>query len=405
MESPASHSTVPALYGPHFQDNTSQFYQRIREEHGPVAPVLLEGDVPAWLVLGYRELREVTGNAHLFARTSRQWHGWTEVPDDWSLRPYVEYQPCAILSDAEEHQRLSPALHGALTEVDEIELARQIETISDRHVDVFAGRGEADLMAEYADPLPLLMLAKLFGFPDDDVPNLTRDVAISAQEGEEAVRAHERIVTRMVELVRYKRDYPGTDLPSRILSHPIEFSDEEIATDLFLTMGASQLTTTAWIGSALRLMLTDARFATHLTGGRRSVRQALNEVLWAESPCQNFIGRWAVQDCQLGGRRIGRGDLIVLGMAAANTDPLIGDRAAGIAADNQAHMAFGHGEHACPWPAQEIATTTAEVAIQVLLDRLPDVELAVRPEELRWRQSVWLRGLTALPVRFTPQAV
>ncbi|PXY37187.1 cytochrome [Prauserella coralliicola] len=400
---PPALATLPALYGPRFQNEPARLYREMREQYGPVAPVLLEGGVPAWLVLGYRELLHVTNNPELFARTSRHWHGWSRVSPDWSLRPYVEYQPSSILSDAEEHRRLSPALHEALTAVDQVELSTQVEQIADRLTDMFAPRGEADLIAQYTHQIPLLVLAKLFGLPDAEAPELVRDVAASADEGDEAVRAHERIVARMLRLVRDKRVRPGEDLPSRILSHPVvELTDEQIATDLFLTMGAAQLTTADWMGNALRLMFTDDRFAATLAGGRRSVRQALNEVLWEETPTQNFIGRFATRETHLAGRRIHTGDLVVLGLAAANTDPLVHPEPGRGSADNQAHMSFSHGEHGCPYPAQEIAATIVESAIEVLLDRLPDVDLAVAPEALVWRQSVWMRGLTALPVRFTP---
>jgi cytochrome P450 len=65
-------------------------------------------------------------------------------------------------------------------------------------------------------------------------------------------------------------------------------------------------------------------------------------------------------------------------------------------------MSFGHGEHGCPFPAPELAETIARTAVEVLLDRIPDVELALPPGELGWRPSLWMRGLYALPVRFTP---
>ncbi|EHR53384.1 cytochrome P450 [Saccharomonospora amisosensis] len=398
----STHQEVATLYGPRFQNNPAELYRQMREKYGPVAPVLLEGDVPGWLVLGYREVYYVTSNPHLFARTSRGWHGWKHVSPDWSLRPYVEYQPSSILTDAEEHQRLAPALHGALAEVDQVELRSHVQRLADQLIDRFAGKGEADLVSEYTHQLPLLVLAKLFGLPDAEAPVLVRDVAASADEGDEAVRAHQRIVERMRALVREKRERPGGDLPSRILEHPMALSDDEIATDLFLTMGAGQLTTADWMGNALRLMLTDDRFAVNLSGGRRSVGQALNEVLWEETPTQNFIGRFATRDTHLGGHHIQTGDLLVLGLAAANTDPHVRPESYDNAVGNQAYMSFSHGEHGCPYPAQEIAATIVEGGIEVVLDRLPDVHLSVPGEQLEWRQSVWMRGLIALPVEFTP---
>jgi cytochrome P450 len=406
--SPASFDASPQatpLYGPRFQNNPAQLYRDIRDRYGPVAPVLLEGDVPAWLVLGYREVHYVTSNPHLFYRTSSHWHGWDSVPPDWSLRPYVEKQPSTIMTDAEEHEHRAVALHEALAAVDQFELRTQVEAIADSLIDEFAVHGEADLIAQYTHRIPLLVLVKLFGLSDDDAPQLVRDVAASADEGEEAVRAHERIVATMGRLVREKAKSPGADLPSRMLAHPVEVSHEEIATDLFITMGAAQLTTADWMGNTLRLMLTDDRFATTLSGGRRSIGHALNEVLWEETPTQNFIGRFASQDTQLGGQRIRSGDLLVLGLAAANTDPLVQPDSYAGSVGNQAYMSFSHGEHGCPYPAQEIARTISQTGIEVLLDRLPDVDLGVSPDTLVWRPSVWMRGLTSLPVEFTPVPV
>jgi cytochrome P450 len=72
---------------------------------------------------------------------------------------------------------------------------------------------------------------------------------------------------------------------------------------------------------------------------------------------------------------------------------------------NEAHMSFGHGEHGCPYPAPEVAEVIARTTVEVLLDRLPDLELAVPAETLVWRPSVWMRGLDRLPVTFTPTYV
>jgi len=94
----------------------------------------------------------------------------------------------------------------------------------------------------------------------------------------------------------------------------------------------------------------------------------------------------------------------VLGLAAANSDPQVRPES-GDSTGNEAYMSFSHGEHGCPYPAQEIARTITRVGIEVLLDRLPDIVLAVEPDALEWRSSVWMRGLTALPVEFTPAYV
>ena len=390
------------LYGPRFQQNPTQMYREMRAEHGPVAPVLLEGDLPAWLVLGYREVHYVTANPQIFGRDSRRWNAWDRVPADWAPLPYVAYQPSAVFTEGEEHRWRGGALHEALAGVDHFELRTQVEQIADELIDTFSGRGQADLMAEYALPLPLLAISRLYGMPESDAPELVRDVMASGDSGDEAVRAHERVAERIRKLVAEKRGRPGADLPSRLLAHRVGFSDEEVERDLFLCMGAAQLTTADWTGNTVRLMLTDERFALTLSGHRRSIGQALSEVLWEETPTQNFIGRWATRDTQLAGRIIRKGELVVLGLAAANTDPYVRPNSYADAVGNQAYMSFSHGEHGCPYPAREIAESIVETAVEVLLDRLPDMELAVSLDALVWRPSVWMRGLIALPVCFTP---
>ncbi|MGW5696902.1 hypothetical protein ACWEWX_40320, partial [Streptomyces asiaticus] len=83
-----------------------------------------------------------------------------------------------------------------------------------------------------------------------------------------------------------------------------------------------------------------------------------------------------------------------LGLAAANKDPQIRPDGTRLTGGNNAFLSFGHGEHRCPVAAQEIAETIARTAIDVLLDRLPDIDLAIPAEELTRRPSPWARGMT-----------
>ncbi len=424
MSSP--HAQPTALYGPGFARDPARLTEDLRRRHGPVAPVLLDGTVPAWLVLGYRELYQVADDPELFARTRRHWHSGQRFRPQEPTDPRANGAPGAdtvprsgdrppggAVSGSGSTPPAPPPLHAALAEVDPMELRLRVEQVADRLVNGFAGRGTADLIAEYTHRIPLLTLARIFGLAETTVPGLVRDTGLSATPGPEAVPARQRIVSLMRELVRHKRAHPGADLPSRILAHPRAPHDDAVATDLFLTLEVAHLATADWMGNALRLMLTDERFATTLSGGRGSIGQALNEVLWREPPVQNIVGRIATTDTHLGGRHVRRGDLLVLGVAAANADPHARVRGScpqltdgggdvGGAVGNEAYLSFGHGEHSCPYPAQEIAATVARGGVEVLLDRLPDVHLAVPGSTLTWRHSVRMRGLTTLPVRFTP---
>jgi cytochrome P450 len=400
MSTPQPALATP-LSGPRFQQTSADLYAELRRAHGPVAPVLLDGDVPAWLVLGYREVQYVVSNPEIFGRDSRRWNAWDRVPPDWPLLPLLAHQPTMMFAEGAEHRRRAGALDEALGAVDQFDLGARAQQVADQLIDAFAGSGEADLITQYADGIPLPVVARMIGVPEAETADLVRDVYQTHAAGEGANEAYARVRDKVRRMVEAKRRDPGPDVTSRLLAHPAALADEEITEDLLHLMNAGQLPTAYWIGNTLRLMLTDDRFAMTLSGGRRSVGQALNEVLWEDTPTQNFPGRFAVHDLRLGGSQIRKGDLLILGLAAANQDPLVRP-VPQASTGNQAYLSFSHGEHRCPYAAQEIAKVIAEAAIEVLLDRLPDVGLAVPADALAWRPSPLFRGLAALPVKFTP---
>ncbi|MDQ7807297.1 cytochrome P450 [Amycolatopsis sp. A133] len=396
----AQPAAATPLYGPQFQQKSADLYAQMRSTHGPVAPVLLDGDVPAWLVLGYREVQYVVSHPEVFGRDSRRWNAWDRVPPDWPLLPLIGYQPTMMFAEGAEHRRRAEALDDALGAVDQFDLSARAQQVADELIDAFAGSGEADLITQYADGVPLPVVARMIGVPEAETADLVRDVYRTHAAGAGANDAYARVRERVRRMVGAKRRAPGPDVTSRLLAHPAALADDEITEDLLHLMNAGQLPTAYWIGNTLRLMLTDDRFAMTLSGGRRSVGQALTEVLWEDTPTQNFPGRFAVHDLRLGGRQIRTGDLLILGLAAANRDPLVRP-VPHASTGNQAYLSFSHGDHRCPYAAQEIAKVIAEAAIEVLLDRLPDVVLAVPADALEWRPSPLFRGLAALPVRFT----
>ncbi|MDB1088152.1 cytochrome P450 [Streptomyces sp. ACA25] len=401
---PAHAGTVP-LSGPRFHTDPAGLYREMRLEHGPVVPVELPGEVPAWLVIGYREMHQVTSDPVLFPRDSGLWNLWPDIPADWPLRPMIgQRQPSIYYTVGAEHQRHVAMVGSALEGVDPFELRRTAEQLADALIDAFCSNGEAELVNDYAKLLPVLVLARIFGFPDAEGPGLARALNALADGGADALEAHQYFGARMQELVAAKRARPGADVASRMLAHPEPFTDEEYALDLMALTAAGHLPTVDWIGNSLRLMLTDDRFAASLSGGRHSVAEAMNEVLWEDTPTQILAGRWAARDTQLGGRHIRSGDLLLLGLAGANSDPQVhqGPSATGFTGGNSAHFSFSHGEFRCPFAAQEIAEVIARTGIEVLLDRLPDTDLAVPARTLARRPSPFLRGMSSLPVRFTP---
>ncbi|MER7675002.1 cytochrome P450 [Streptomyces sp. NPDC096934] len=391
------------LSGPRFQTEPAELYREMRRDHGSVASVVLDGDIPAWLVLGYRELHQVTGDPVLFSRDSDLWNQWDRIPDDWPLLPMIgRKQPSILYTVGERHRERAAMISEALEAVDPFELRSHAERFADELIDAACAKGEIDLVGDYAALLPVRVLATLYGFSEEQGPGLVTALndMINGRAG--ALAGQQHLAGSMARLLADRKADPANDVVSRMLADTSGFTDEEIIQDLMVMMAAGHQPTADWIGNSLRLMLTDERFAASLFGGRNSVAEAMNEVLWEDTPTQNVAGRWASRDTQLGGHRVRAGDLLLLGLQGANSDPQVRTDGSALTGGNNAHFSFGHGEHRCPFPAQEVAEVIARTGIEVVLDRLPDIDLAVPAASLTRRPSPWLRGLTELPVRFTP---
>ena len=120
-----------------------------------------------------------------------------------------------------------------------------------------------------------------------------------------------------------------------------------------------------------------------------TVPEAVEQSLWDEPPFSAVLGYFAKQDTELGGQRIRQGDGLLFGIAPGNVDPVVRPDLAANMQGNRSHLAFGGGPHECP--GQDIGRAIADVGVDALLMRLPDVELAVR------RERAALARLDALP--------
>ncbi|MBL7494606.1 cytochrome P450 [Frankia sp. AgB1.9] len=398
---PAHAGGAVRLYGEEFHRDPAAVYWRLRSEHGPVAPVLVDGAVPAWLVLDYREFGQVLENPAHYTRDSAAWNSWDLIPADWPLIPMITKRNTVWFLTGDEHHRRVSVLADGLGAVDPFELRTASERVADALIDAFADRGRGDLIAEYAELLPLRVTTALLGIPPADSAAIVADLAVVVNGGPDAVAANLRLRAGLQAQVSARRERPRFDVLSRLVAHPVGLGDGELLEELQTVFAIVHQATSAWIGNTLRLMLGDSRFATTILGGRRSVGEAMAEVLWEDPPGATLTGRWAVGRRVLGRYFLEAGDLLLLSIAAANTDPKIRPGME-IIHRNQAHLAYGYGEHRCPLAGQEIGEAIAETAVQVLLDRLPDVELALPIERLLWRPSLWLRSLVDLPVVFTP---
>ncbi|WP_431774183.1 cytochrome P450 [Streptomyces cucumeris] len=398
-----SEGATTDLFGPENARDPMALYERLRAEHGPVAPVRLDGDVPAWLLLGYRENLEVTRTPSRFSRDSRHWYAWKEgtLPPDSPLLPVVGWQPMCTFADGEEHERLRAALTGSMGRFDRRGIRRHITRLTHQLVNEFCADGEADLVAGFAQQLPMLVLTHLLGMPDEYGPRLVAATRDLMQGTDTALRSDAYVTEAIQSLVDRRRAAPAEDLASWLLAHPSELTEEEVVQHLRLVLLTGNETTTNLMANTLRMVLTDPRFRASLAGGHMTLPDAIEHVLWNEPPLTVIPGRWATGDTELGGQQIRAGDMLLLGLAAGNVDPAIRPDIGAPMYGNRSHLSFSGGPHECP--GQDIGRAITDTAIDTLLLRLPDLRLAVPESELSWHATWISRRLEALPAEFAPR--
>ncbi|MFK0252661.1 cytochrome P450 [Streptomyces sp. NPDC090445] len=390
------------LYGPEAEADPAALYEKLRAEYGPVAPVLVQGDLPAWLVLGHRENLDVARTPTRFSRDPRRWRDMQEgkVPPDHPLTPMTAWQPVCHLVEGAEHERLRGAVTESLERFDRRGIRRYVTRFANQLIDSVVQTGRADLIADFAEPLPMLVMTQLVGMPDSYGPRLV-EAARDMLKGTETALASNKYITETLEqLVDRKRVVPGRDFTSWLLEHSTQLTDEEIVEHLRLVLIAAFESTANLIANTLRVVLTDRRFRASLSGGHMTLPDALEQVLWDDPPFLTILGRWATGDTELGGTPIKAGDMLLLGLAPGNVDPEIRPDLAVPVHGNRSHLAFSSGPHECP--GQDIGRAIADTGIDTLLTRLPDLELAVYEGELEWKSSLMSRHLIELPVAFSP---
>ncbi|MFB7456757.1 cytochrome P450 [Streptomyces sp. NPDC088337] len=389
-----AHANVP-FYGPQFGSDPDSHYEYLRSL-GPSAPVDVAPDVQVELVTSYDAALYILQNPASFVRDSRRWNALNQgrVPEDSPALPMMGYRPNALFSDGAAHARLRQAVTDSLASVNELQLVRQTQQSADYLISRFSTDrlGQAELMADYAQPLPLLVFSDLFGCPPE-----IGDRVIVGISGifDGTPNADQVLGEALSELIALKRRRPGQDLTTRLMEHGAGLTDEEVLHQLVTLLSGGTAPLAAAIGTSSALIL-DEEWQAGLP-----IEDAVTRVLWNYAPIANYAAHYPTHDVELGGRTLRANDPVLISFAAANTDPRLAEHREQLSA--KAHLAFGAGPHACP--AKDPAFMIAVTAVESLLNRLPDVEVRVPFKDLSWVPAPWSRSLVALPVRFTPRVV
>ncbi|OPC76811.1 hypothetical protein B4N89_45900 [Embleya scabrispora] len=378
--------------------------------HGPIAPVLLPGDVPAWIVLGDDTLRLALTHPHV-VKDYRAWNRWGTIPADWPLIGMVKVDN-AVTADGPEHARLRAPLRTALNPRRVLALEAHVHTLTDRFLDRAAALpGPVDLRAHLAAPLPLAVLGHLLGIPDgelEDLSRLVRSIFTSTAAPDEVVATQQAITRRLEDLVAVRRAHPGDDLTTDLIAHHDrgDLTGEELVGTLWLAIAAGYETTTGLLVNAVHTLLThtDQRALATRTpddGDTDPWADVVNETLRWNSPVGHFLMRYTTREVTLAGTTIPAGDAVIASYTAAGRDRSVhgedADRfditrrpAAGL-------LSFGHGPHFCP--GAPLARLQARICLRTLFTRFPHLALDTTARPPRPVPSLVANTLDSLPVR------
>nr|WP_246459800.1 cytochrome P450 [Amycolatopsis jiangsuensis] len=377
------------------------------ELRGPVCPFHGSWGGGSYLVTGYEDARALLTDS----RVSKSNQGAREL-----LAAKIGEENLSGLgtllgdhmlnSDPPDHTRLRKLVNRAFTARTVARLRPRIEEITRELLDGMAGQEQADLMTAFALPLPITVICELLGVrPEDrgEFSGWSNTLLAGATEDFGAIeQAAVQMHGYLASLVEGKRAEPGEDMLSALVLATDEgdaLTEQELVGMAFLLLVAGHETTVNLIGNATLALLRAPEQAAKLRADPELLPGAVEEFLRFDGPINLATMRYTTEDVPVGDSTIPAGEFVQVSLLAANRDegrfPDPDDL--DVTRPPGGHLAFGHGIHYCV--GAPLARLEAEIALGGLLNRFPDLTLAVPEDELDYRKSTLVHGLNALPVR------
>ncbi|GLX20931.1 cytochrome P450 hydroxylase [Streptomyces lavendulae subsp. lavendulae] len=404
---------MPVLFDWEFATDPYPAYAWLRE-NSPVHRTRLPSGVEAWLVTRYADARQALADQRLSknpAHHAEPAHakGKTGIPGERK----AELMTHLLNIDPPDHTRLRRLVSKAFTPRRVAEFTPRVQELTDHLIDQFAGKGEADLIHEFAFPLPIYAICEMLGVPREDQDDFRDWAGMMIRHGGGprggVARSVKQMRTYLGELIHRKRDDLGNDLISDLIrasDHGDHLTEAEATAMAFILLFAGFETTVNLIGNGIHSLFMNPdqreRLQASLAAGESALLETgIEELLRYDGPVELATWRFATRPLTLGGQDIAAGDPVLVVLAAADRDPerFADPDALDLSRSDNQHLGYGHGIHYCL--GAPLARLEGQTALGTLLKRLPDLELAIPPTDLRWRGGLIMRGLRTLPVRFT----
>lgn len=403
---PARRSVSLDPRDPAFVQDPYPAYGALHEQ----APVFHWEQLGHWCFAGHEEvaslLRDRRFGRQILHVASRAELGWAEPPPH--LAAFHAFERHSLLElEPPAHTRLRTLINKPFLARTGEALRPALERIARGCLDALEPRSELELIEGYAMPIPVRAITHVLGVPDDIGPRMlawSHDMVAMYQARRDeaveraAVRATVAFTDCIRELLEAKRSAPGEDLVSELLRSEVageRLSDDELVTTLMLFLIAGHEATVHAIGNGVRAILTEGVDGARAFEEPARAARLVEELLRFDAPLHLFT-RFALEDTEVAGVALARGDTIGLLLGAANRDPARFAHPHRIdegRAPNP-HVSFGGGLHFCL--GAPLARLELQVAFRVLFERFPALQLA---EPARFRDTYHFRGLERLLVR------
>ncbi|MDA3624466.1 cytochrome P450 [Saccharopolyspora sp. WRP15-2] len=403
MPSTEVHAEVPVFDSAFVQDLHAR-YAEIRDAT-PVQRMVTPSGLPVWVITRYADARAALADPRLSKESARIREVITaNLPPGADHRMFGNELSAHMLNmDPPDHTRLRKLVVKAFTSRRVEALRPRVEEITDRLLDEMAGQSEVDLLDSFAFPLPIQVISELVGVDEsrrDDFRAWTNTLLDASDRGaaEDAAMAMGQYLTELIEL---KRREPGDDLLTALVDatdNEDRLSDGELIAMVFLLLVAGHETTVNLIGNGVLHLLRHPDQWAALREDPDLVAGAVEEMLRFDGPVMHGTFRFTAEAVPVGDVEIPAGQIVWVGLAAANRDPeqFPDSERFDITRDAHGHLAFGHGIHFCL--GAQLARLEGQTALRKLVERFPDLSPAGPLDGAEWRFSTLIHGLRALPV-------
>ncbi|GAA3469753.1 cytochrome P450 [Nonomuraea roseola] len=379
---------------------------RLREI-APVVEVEFPGGVPAYLALTHKAVREIlAGDNKTFLRDPRHWPALHDgsIPEDWPLRAIVQGGHLSTM-DRGDHRRLRGLVGRAFTPARVQALEPRIQQIIDGLLDDVVAAGDGvDLVPTFTEALPMWVICELFGVPAEDrlrLRNWTGALLAHTTPPDVAFTTQNNLQTFLHELVERKQREPGDDLTSGLVQARDEgdrLTTDELVGVLWLMLVAGHETTVHLLGHAV-VALAQNPDQLGLAKAEDRWADVVEETLRYRHSVMMTSFRFTAEDVTIAGVHIPKGSAVGVVYQASGVDPAEYGTSADqfdITREQAGRLGFGHGPRYCI--GAPLARLESRLALASLYRRLPELSLAIDPDDIPYSPSFFTVGPMSLPV-------